>query len=184
MIRIFLLASFVAPLACGDKETPPKDDTAPARATADFALAKDPGAAMSVNEAKAAAPRDAVVVEGRIDNIVDGYVTFNLVDTSLEYCGQVTAEDCPTPWDYCCIAPDRKSAATLTVEVAGPVGEIELLEGELLVRRELGETRFLERHVVVVVHVVEPDDRVAALDQIFRDVKADEARRAGHENVH
>ena len=128
MIRFCLLALIVAPLACGEKDAPTKADAAPASTTTKFTLAKDPGPAISVNDAKAAAPRDEVVVEGRIDNIVDGYVTFNLVDASLAYCGQVTAEDCPTPWDYCCFAPDKKSAATLTVEVNGPDGEVVEME--------------------------------------------------------
>ena len=46
------------------------------------------------------------------------------------------------------------------------------------------QPRLLQRDVVVVVEVVEPDDFVAALQQQLRGVEADEAGRAGDEEFH
>ena len=61
------------------------------------------------------------------------------------------------------------------------VGEIELDELEVSVALEDGEPRVLQRDVVVLVEIVEPDDLVAALEQQLRRVKADESGRAGDE---
>ena len=45
------------------------------------------------------------------------------------------------------------------------------------------QPRFLQRHVVVVVEIVEADDLIAALEQQLRGVKADEAGGAGDEEI-
>ena len=65
-----------------------------------------------------------------------------------------------------------------------PVGEIQLDEAEVRPLPQLREPRLLQRDVVVVVEVVEPDDFVAALQQELRGVEADEAGRAGDEKFH
>ncbi len=114
------------PLACGDKKEP-SADPAPAKpsALASLELKADPGEALAVVDAVAAAPKDDVVAVGRIGNIVKGFATFNLVDKTLDYCGAGGAmENCATPWDYCCIAADEKAAHTLVVEVHGDNGEV------------------------------------------------------------
>ncbi len=46
------------------------------------------------------------------------------------------------------------------------------------------EAGFLEARVVVVVHAVEADHLVAALEQAPGGVEADEAGVSGHENLH
>ena len=50
------------------------------------------------------------------------------------------------------------------------IGEIDLHEPETRDFCENREPRLLERDVVVLVEVVEPDDLVAALEQVLRDV--------------
>lgn len=108
-------------LACGQKEAAKP----PAVAAVDLTLAADPPAALAVKEAKEKGPGEEVVVQGRVKEIVKGFATFNLIDTSLPYCGQVPGSMTDaTPWDYCCETPDVRAAATLTVEVRGPDGKV------------------------------------------------------------
>ena len=57
-----------------------------------------------------------VVVRGKVSEFVTGRAQFRLTDLSLESCDQNEGDDCPTPWDYCCIASDELAAATLVVE--------------------------------------------------------------------
>ena len=71
----------------------------------------------------------------------------------------------------------------------GPVGEVgaaELVEAPRRGGRplELGEPRFLEPGVVIVVDGVDPHHRVAAGDERAGDVEADEAGVAGDEDLH
>ncbi len=99
-MRSLALCLALLPLACGkDDEKPPP--VAPAAAAVDFKLAADPGAALSVKEAKEKGHGEEVVVVGRLSKVIGGYAVFNLVDTSLEYCGEDSEEGCETPWDYC-----------------------------------------------------------------------------------
>lgn len=122
---LFCLAIPILLCACGKEEAPPPQPPPEAAdpALERLALAADPGAALSVLEAKEAEDGD-VVVEGRIGHVVKGFASFQLVDASLDYCGggEDAMDDCPTPWDYCCIASDEKNAATLLVEVRGEDG--------------------------------------------------------------
>ena len=68
---------------------------------------------------------------------------------------------------------------------ARAVGEVELARsGSSAGCRRLREPRLLQRHVVVVVEIVEADDFVAALEQPLGDVEADEAGGAGDEEFH
>ncbi|MCZ6788284.1 MAG: hypothetical protein O7E54_14080 [Planctomycetota bacterium] len=127
LFRITLIVVLAGlPLACGDKKKPStKSEPATASVLAPFELKVDPGEALAVVDAVAAAPKDDVVAVGRIGNIVKGFATFNLVDKTLDYCGAGGAMDnCATPWDYCCIAADEKAAHTLVVEVHGDNGEV------------------------------------------------------------
>ena len=105
--------------ACGDGK--PAPGTAPASPAAQqLVLAKDPGAAESVVDAKTKGARPDVVVVGRISEVVKGKVAFTLMDTELAYCGEVKPEDdCKTPWDYCCESPERRTANSVFVEARG-----------------------------------------------------------------
>jgi len=62
-----------------------------------------------------------------------------------------------------------------------PVGEVELEEFEMRMRSDSAPNALPSRNVVIVTHVVEPDDRVATFKQALRDVEADEPRGAGDE---
>ena len=66
----------------------------------------------------------------------------------------------------------------------GPVGEIDAVEAETRELLELGKARFLERHVIVGVEIVETDDLVAELDEALGAMEANESGRAGHQQLH
>ena len=100
-MRFLAICLALLPLACGkDKPAPPA--TTPSAGLDQFKLAADPGKAISVNETKEKGPGEEVVVVGRLNKIVKGLAAFNIVDESVEYCGEATGEKCcDTPWDYC-----------------------------------------------------------------------------------
>jgi hypothetical protein len=120
----FLFLSVLSLLAAcgGDAPTEPQP-TPTADAAAAFALAADPGAAITVLEAKDKGPGDAtLVVQGRIQDITKGFAIVKLMDTELKYCGEVHAEGCKTPWDYCCDTAEAHREHELLVEFRGPDG--------------------------------------------------------------
>ena len=122
MMRWIPLVAFGLLIACGETSAPsvPKEPVAdPLR------LAADPGEAQSVLDAVEAEDGVEVVVVGRVKHLVQGHALFHLIDASLEYCGQVRPEDdCPTPWDYCCIPQPEQIDATVVVELVGPDGKV------------------------------------------------------------
>ena len=54
---------------------------------------------------------------------VDDLAVFTVADLGLRSCADEEGDNCPTPWDYCCVAPDVLAAHTLTVEITAD-GEI------------------------------------------------------------
>ena len=123
---LLCLALVLSLAACGgeDKGVITSGNTKPAF------LQPDPGTAMTVVDARAKAEGDEVVVEGRVQDINDGFAMFTLYDTGLLYCGQPgTAEvgknpmdGCLTPWDYCCSDPDEVAAGNMPVEMRDSKG--------------------------------------------------------------
>jgi phosphoenolpyruvate-protein kinase (PTS system EI component) len=61
------------------------------------------------------------------------------------------------------------------------VCQVETRHREAVVAVEKLRAGVLQRHIVVIVEVVEPDDSVPALEQYLRGVVADKPGRAGHE---
>jgi hypothetical protein len=111
--------------ACGGDKEPASPETKPAAKSPDLLLTADPGDALTVAEARDAAPREGVAVVGRVATIVPGVAGFQIVDTSLEYCGQVNKDDkCVTPWDYCCYQAADRAANTVMVEARDENGDV------------------------------------------------------------
>jgi hypothetical protein len=109
--------------ACGAEASPPAPQP-PSPAVQQLLLAQDPGAALSVRDAKAGASKEPVVVQGRIANIVRGHAVFTLMDTGLPFCGETNKEDkCATPWDYCCETAAARTANSLVVEARDAQGK-------------------------------------------------------------
>ena len=119
LVALSLLLSLLP--ACGGEVGPAlKSDAAGAA----FALNVDPGDARSIVTAKSAGPgADVVVVQGRVQDLTKGFGILTLMDTALHYCGEIKAEGCPTPWDYCCDTPEAHRAHELSVEFHGPDGK-------------------------------------------------------------
>ena len=63
-----------------------------------------------------------------------------------------------------------------------PIDEVEAMESEMRMGAQLGDARFLERRIIIVVDAVDPDYGAACREQLAREGKADEARRAGDED--
>jgi len=129
MIRMMILVALVAPMfGCGEKE-----ETQPPAANPGLpglTLTAEPDNALSVTDAKAAVPKDDVVVVGNIRNVVKGFASFQLTDLKLDYCGSGSdsMETCPTPWDYCCLPQNEVNAATLIVEAHDKDGKVRKVE--------------------------------------------------------
>jgi len=128
--RLFTLLLILAPFGCGSDSESAKSSsnggdskTSASGPLASITLAVDPGEALAITAARKAESGQDVVVVGRIDDIVIGYASFTLKDLALEYCGQESPEDCKTPWDYCCIPPEDKAAASLMVMVDSADGD-------------------------------------------------------------
>ncbi len=124
-LRTLLVLWASAALAgCGGEKPAEKAPASPELSR--FWMANDPAGALSVPEAKAAAPREKAVVVGRISAFVKGTAAFKIVDVSLPYCGSAPdkMEGCPTPWDYCCETPDELKAKTLFVEARDAQGQV------------------------------------------------------------
>lgn len=116
------LVLLVALAACADKAGP---EPAMSAALATFFLDTDPGEALGVAAARAAAPAEQAVVAGRISAVVGGSGAFVLMDASLPYCGEKNPEDkCPTPWDYCCETAETRRTHAITVEARDGSGRL------------------------------------------------------------
>ncbi len=95
---------------------------------AKFLLSSAPGEAQDVIPMREDVEDEQdVVVIGRIggshDPWVDGLAAFSLVDRSLAACTDIPGDQCPTPWDYCCVT-DKLPAATTLVKVVDEQGEL------------------------------------------------------------
>ncbi len=71
-----------------------------------FLLTAEPADAQGVIQVrKSSQDKDDVVVVGRIGGSevpwIEGRAAFSIVDPSLKCCGEVGADNCPKPWDFC-----------------------------------------------------------------------------------
>jgi hypothetical protein len=87
-----------------------------------FFVATSPPSPKSVAEVVASAKDgDQVVVTGRVGGahkvFVDDYAAFTIVDAKLKACSDNEADECKTPWDYCCESPETMAANALSVEL-------------------------------------------------------------------
>src|SRR6185437_15167541 len=64
------------------------------------------------------------------------------------------------------------------------VGDVDLVKDEIRIALEPFETSLLQPDAVVLVQIVDANDRLAPLGEAACDMKADEARGPGDENAH
>lgn len=57
-----------------------------------------------------------VVVRGTVQEFVEGFAAFVLVEDTLLSCNEITGDECETPWDYCCADPDEVTRGSAFVE--------------------------------------------------------------------
>lgn len=105
------------------------------------------GVAMARDSAE---PGQDVVVEGRLKDFVDGKAAFTMVDGSIKSCIE-EGDGCPTPWDYCCVAPTKLAKNTATVKLVDESGK--MLDGNLQ-----GVNSIDNLSTVVVTGKVEKDE--------------------------
>jgi hypothetical protein len=48
---------------------------------------------------------------------------FLVIDPVLESCDEMEGDDCPTPWDFCCVPKEQITAKLATVRVVGADGQ-------------------------------------------------------------
>jgi hypothetical protein len=127
---LVLAAASLLPCAACSKSPESGGASAPPVAQSAWSLSAEPAGAVSVVDAQKAAPKEDVVVVGRVRLLVTGLAAFTMVDTSVAYCGDPQAskdgkkqmeEICEQPWDYCC---NEQEAAEkqIAVVVPGPGG--------------------------------------------------------------
>ncbi len=96
------------------------------------AIVLDTGAptqVVGVSQARSSTPDgEEVTVEGRLKDFVAGKAAFTIVDGSLKSCLE-EGDECPTPWDYCCTAPNEVAAKSATVKLIDAEGKV--LNGNL-----------------------------------------------------
>lgn len=120
-----LLAMTALLTACGDDGSP---QPGPASSSPnDWVLDSEPSDAVDVKQAKASAEAgDSIVLRarigGRIQPISDDSAVFTVMDMNVPHCGMIEGDGCPTPWDYCCEAPETIRANAATVQLVDAEG--------------------------------------------------------------
>ena len=62
-------------------------------------------------------------VGGSAKPLVAGRAAFTIVDLSLTPCNEKAGDECPTPWDYCCDAPDEIAKASAMIKFVDEQGK-------------------------------------------------------------
>lgn len=92
-------------------------------------LAAAPAGAKPLPEVKKSAQKgDTVVftarIGGRHEPFVKSRAVMVVIDPAIPSCSDMGEDDhCPTPWDYCCEAPEAITAGTATVQFVGADGK-------------------------------------------------------------
>ena len=129
-LRLAVLSAIPFLASCEKKEG---GETSEGEASIDPAveaifLETSPEGAVTVTEARQSAkPGDEITVSGKVAGtmkpFVDGYASLVLADRALETCDMIPGDECPTPWDACCVAPEKIKASRLTLQVLDGNGQ-------------------------------------------------------------
>ena len=70
---------------------------------------------------------DEVVVAGKVggrrEPFVAGRALMTVVDVNQQSCKEIEGDNCPTPWDYCCVPQDALAPNLATVQFVGADGK-------------------------------------------------------------
>lgn len=134
--RILILASAGFLSAC--KPAPVEVAAAgPSAALSEVLAAAPAGEPQSIHRIRTTAkPGDEITIHGRImgsaSPFVDGRALFILGDPeTITPCNEIPGDECDTPWDACCDAPEVKKLGTATVQIVDDEGSVlkESVEG-------------------------------------------------------
>ena len=68
-----------------------------------------------------ATPGSEVTVTGKIAGVAnpftEGFASLVLADESLQTCDLIPGDQCETPWDACCVAPEDIKAQRMTIQI-------------------------------------------------------------------
>lgn len=120
--ELMLLLAISLPLATACAKSESTAELPASNVPETFFVATPPPSPKSVSEVVASAKDgDQVVVTGRVGGarkvFVDDYAAFSIVDAKIPACSDNEADECKTPWDYCCETPDTMAANALSVEL-------------------------------------------------------------------
>lgn len=122
-----LLTLALALVSCGEKESPTQTGPVDPRIEAVFAATEPEGAVSVIEARKQVEPGATITVTGRIAGAMEpfskDFATLVLADDSLSTCDREPGDECPTPWDACCVEPKVIAASRLTVQVVGEGGQ-------------------------------------------------------------
>lgn len=127
MTRLLPLAALaLSLLLVGCADEPQSGATPPA--TAAWMLSAAPSDAVGVAALKASAQEgDQVTMTGRIGgrrkpvSAESGLMV--VMDAAIASCAEKPEENCPTPWDYCCVPQENLTANAATVQLRDADGE-------------------------------------------------------------
>lgn len=133
LLAILAGLALAAVTGCGEKDAPEESqDDAQSTAAVDpridaVFLDQKPEGAVSVLQArKSVEPGTALTVTGRIAGVLHpfsaDYATLVLADDSIQTCERIPGDECPTPWDACCVEPETLAAGRLTIQVVDEEG--------------------------------------------------------------
>lgn len=143
------------------------EEAASEEVVSEYLLAEEPAAAQEVKAAHADTANGAeIVVVGRIGGSADPWIkdraAFTVVDNSLQACSDIPGDECPMPWDYCCVT-DQLPGATALVKVVDASGQLVAIDA-----RKLLGLKELDRVVVHGKAVRDQDGNLTVLaDGVF-----------------
>jgi len=114
--------------ACGGEKSKPEASTAGVGQNFDAVFVDtEPEEAVSVVEArKSARPGDLITVTGKIAGAMhpftEGFATAILADQTLATCDLTNDDECPTPWDACCVEIPVIQSKRMLIQVLGDDG--------------------------------------------------------------
>ena len=134
MCRILVLLGLVSSLllaGCAPSTSPSNTaavQTIPEAEKAKYLLATEPAGAKGILAVrKEIKDGGDVLIVGRVGGslkpLVAGRAAFTIVDLSLTPCNEKAGDECPTPWDYCCDAPDEIAKASAMIKFVDEQGK-------------------------------------------------------------
>lgn len=128
-IQSLCWASLFLMMGCSQNSDPTrKDKTGPSAQVEGkkYLLEAEPAGAKGVLETRKQVKNgEEVVMVGRIAGskkpFVEGRASFSVTDLSIPPCEE--SENCPTPWDCCCVPPEELLPAMAQVRIVGSDGK-------------------------------------------------------------